>query len=1799
MAGGAAGPGPPGEAQAPRGIVDQNIERAHGAPAAVAPWQYEDDSSSVLSEKKRSLRLNPLRLLRKHSQRATEGAGEERPGGRRWWHRRNKSGSRELCVSEISDAFSHVHALMPEPLRHAVSRDYTAPRDVPAEGRVSLDTNMDHVDDIVAPADNKAAKRASVSTDGSVISRQGTPDSVSGGARPAPALPIALTQHDGMGSPDTSGEIRREALNVSPKTVGRVAGPEISPTNELPSSNWHAPDSWAVEGTADDNVSIDSARLDDVRSACPNVVVLDSPTSMPSTRQSSMDTYDFTRLLPRRTNRIDTLFAPELATTPRRNLGSEEEDKMTHRPSILSIGSGVAAAAAGRLGLNRGTQSGFRRFACQRRSGSDASLTPAPALVRDDDEERCALGRRMRMRSDVHPEPYNELAEEIPLGVHYLRVYLADVTFLMIACNLEATVADVSAVLSRRLAVGDARAYRLFVVEKGSDRPLDPAESPAKIKDRRLLQAGYTREDDLEELGKEDLSNILRFVFRPDSVPALTSNMLGEQRHRYEHLNLMDMHLEMVPVFVYRHADWIVSLDLSMNPISELPLDFAQQCRNLRRLRISSLALKYIPPAVCAMHSLTHLDVSSNRIHVLSDTALPELEQLTSINLLNNCLTTLPSYISQLHALQCVNLSNNSLDVFPRVLCSVPTLVDIDVSFNAITEVPAEIARLTHLERLILRGNFISRLPEELHNLEYLAELDVGINTLQSLGRLLEQPRMTRVYVPHNCLTSLDARLGDLLSTVVLHHNPISRAQLVAPHTAGLSLLDLSHANLASLSPALFAHLGSLTELVLDYNQFTALPSNIGGLQQLETLSCAGNMLATLPDAIGELRMLARLDVHGNNLRALPSTLWKCANLYSINASSNILDTLIRPPPEGGPAAAPLRSSLMALRVADNRLTDDVFSLLVLFSELEVLNLSSNDIYEIPHGGLASLGELRELYMSGNKLSSLPSDDFEVLTELRVLFLNGNRLLSLPAELGRLKQLHSFDVSNNQLKYNIANSHYDWNWNSNPELRYLNFSGNQRFEIRPIIVRVNGSDKNIADFARLKSLHLLGLKEVTVTHQPLPDENETRRVRTTQQHINTMPYGISDTLGHHNSIKLFDMVTPAYRKLDNEALFGLFEGHGGTPHASGDIAYFLAGACAPSLAWELERISAQMPLSDATVETALRRTFLRLDRLYAERINPPIQSRAQNAATSMSRGMWRAGAGAVVAYLRGNVLHVANIGTCLAVVSRVGGLVNVLGTKHDALNRTEFQRVRRAEGFVSLRGYVNDEIPVTRSFGHYTLSAIASAEPSIVSVHLNDADEFVILANSVFWEFVPHQMAVDLARMDREAPKRAAQRLRDTAIAFGAHDQVAVMVVTVAALFHEAFDVRTLNVRALHRGIAESRKIVRRTRNDNDSTLARLEREVLPPIGHVAIVFTDIKNSTLLWDTNPGMQSAMRLHNQLLRRQLRSIGGYEVKTEGDAFMVSFQSVGAAVLWCFSVQIRLLSVDWPQEILDSEDGKTVHDADGNIIYRGLSVRMGVHWGWPVCEVDPVNTRMDYFGPMVNRAARISGAADGGQIMVSHDVIAEIERLMSMYEELNSSQGGDANDQDRIRQLHPNVPRELVYLRRLGMGIINVGERRLKGIETPEHLSLVYPKILCQRFNAPALTASSGGEMQMYEPTSQLIELEQLRLLAMLCLRLESLCDGKTFPGISTPADGNRLHLPAERTSIVASKLSRYPELLLGLNSRDEATDSELAVVLSHLIGRIRNCASTLMLQRALDNGTDMSALLESVRTMLEI
>ena len=129
------------------------------------------------------------------------------------------------------------------------------------------------------------------------------------------------------------------------------------------------------------------------------------------------------------------------------------------------------------------------------------------------------------------------------------------------------------------------------------------------------------------------------------------------------------------------------------------------------------------------------------------------------------------------------------------------------------------------------------------------------------------------------------------------------------------------------------------------------------------------------------------------------------------------------------------------------------------------------------------------------------------------------------------------------------------------------------------------------------------------------------------------------------------------------------------------------------------------------------------------------------------------------------------------------------------------------------------------------------------------------------------------------------------------------------------------------------------------------------PSGEVTLLFTDIEGSTRLWDTAPeAMTKALRRHDVILREVIEMHDGHVFKTVGDAFSAAFSLAERAVLAAAEAQRRLGSEVWPPE-------------------ARVRVRMGLHSGR--CEEQDG----DYFGSVVNRAARLEASAHGGQVLVS--------------------------------------------------------------------------------------------------------------------------------------------------------------------------------------------------------------------------
>ncbi|KAF7343711.1 Adenylate cyclase [Mycena sanguinolenta] len=1017
-----------------------------------------------------------------------------------------------------------------------------------------------------------------------------------------------------------------------------------------------------------------------------------------------------------------------------------------------------------------------------------------------------------------------------------IRIYRADNTYYDhdILVSVNTTVAALTPKLDEKLLPGEEREmHQLYLKERGRERILARTERPADIVRRRLQQAGYNESDGRNLLGGAGLSFLLKFVYK--------SWFLGpaEEDLKFDNFGCIDLtgrSLRTIPVALYQHADSIVSLQLSRNPMIEIPLDFIQSCTTLRELRLSHMAMKRVPRSLRHSATLTSLDLSCNRIATLDEAYFDDIPGLTTLHLQNNRLEKLPWSFPRLRRLVALNISNNKFRMFPASVNRLLNLRDLDISFNMISELPEEIGELRNLERLIILGNQVSQLPDEFSRLGRLAELDCRRNQISDLTVACMLPQIKTLSADHNPLHDLTLSMGPCLTELYVSHNKITQLMLepgpLGRSPVALTSLDISNAKLSVLDDYTLSQFTSLRRLKLDNNYFQAIPDSLGDLMWLETLSCANNSLSTLPQSIGKLERLETLDVHSNSLTELPASLWNCASLFQLNLTSNQVVLWHDPLPSvphkvpssdntvvvGGPIfldnrkpstftisdLPPLAYSLELLYLGQNLFTDEVLRPLMILKALRVLNLSFNNIQNMPFGFFRRLTKLEEVYLSGNGLTDFPSEDLPKLTRLSTLFLNGNRLRTLPRELSKVKSLKILDIGSNRLEYNINNRELDWNWSFNKNLRYLNLSGNKRFRIKSHALAGTVNRESLAGFSELAQLRVLNLMDVPITTAStdagdILNENNDRRVRTSSSVASGMSYGIADTLGKNEHLNMLDLVHE-FGGMNKDAVFAMFgRAHHPTqlPTAttSNHLAKYLQENFIHVFISQINLLSLE---HREGVPDALRRSFLKLNQDFHGML---ISSTRKVSETSTATdpvitdpSIVRSGASGIVVYICDKKMYVANVGNALAVVSKGGNAVP-LSRRHEPYNRTETARIRAAKGWISPLGLVSDEIDVSRSFGFYYLMPIVNARPHIVTYDLTELDEFVIIANRGLWDYVSYQTAVDIAQ--RTQPMVAAQKLRDFAISCGADGSIMIMVIGVADLFKSASTVPAADMQML------------------------------------------------------------------------------------------------------------------------------------------------------------------------------------------------------------------------------------------------------------------------------------------------------------------------------------------------------------------------------------------------------------------
>jgi predicted ATPase/class 3 adenylate cyclase len=217
------------------------------------------------------------------------------------------------------------------------------------------------------------------------------------------------------------------------------------------------------------------------------------------------------------------------------------------------------------------------------------------------------------------------------------------------------------------------------------------------------------------------------------------------------------------------------------------------------------------------------------------------------------------------------------------------------------------------------------------------------------------------------------------------------------------------------------------------------------------------------------------------------------------------------------------------------------------------------------------------------------------------------------------------------------------------------------------------------------------------------------------------------------------------------------------------------------------------------------------------------------------------------------------------------------------------------------------------------------------------------------------------------------------------------------------------------------------------------------PGGTITFLLTDIEGSTRLWEEHPeAMRQALARHDALLRQAIEQNSGVVFKTVGDAFCAAFATAPDALAAAIAAQCALAAEPWQQRL-------------------ALRVRMALHTGTAELRDN------DYFGPSLNRVARLLAIGSGGQVLLS---------------EIASGLAGSA------------LPE--------GASLKDLGRHRLKDLEQPEQVfQLLHPDLPADfppvrsldalRHNLPVQITSFIGREQEMTAIKQLLSTTHLLTL----------------------------------------------------------------------------------------------------------
>lgn len=492
--------------------------------------------------------------------------------------------------------------------------------------------------------------------------------------------------------------------------------------------------------------------------------------------------------------------------------------------------------------------------------------------------------------------------------------------------------------------------------------------------------------------------------------------------------------------------DQLKSLDLSCNRLQgELPMELS----SLRQLEILDLSHNMLSGQVSqvlsGLLSIRSLNISSN-LFKEELSVLGEFPSLVVFNISNNSFTGRLNYqiCSSSDGIQILDLSMNHLvgNLEGLENCS-KALQQLHLDSNSLSgPLPESLYSMSALEQFsISNNNFFGQLSQELSKLSSLKTLVISGNRFSGhIPNAFDNLTQLEKFVAHSNLLS-----GFLPSTLAF--------------CSKLRTLDLGNNSLSGPIDLNFTGMPNLCTLDLASNNFFgSLPNSLSDCRELKVLSLAKNGLkGNFPESFAKLASLLFLSLSNNSfvdLSGALSVLQQCKNLTTLILTKNFIGEEI-------PKNVSGFDNLMVLAFGNCALKGQIPVWLLSCRKLRVLDLSWNHL----DGSIPPwIGQMENLFYLDFSNNSLTGEIPKSLTNLRSListtcsssnltasagiplyvkrnqsasglqynqasrfppaiYLSNNRISgTISPEIGRLKQLHVFDLSRNNITGTIPSS---------------------------------------------------------------------------------------------------------------------------------------------------------------------------------------------------------------------------------------------------------------------------------------------------------------------------------------------------------------------------------------------------------------------------------------------------------------------------------------------------------------------------------------------------------------------------------------------------------------------------------------------------------------------------------------------------------------------------------------------------------------------------------------------------------